>query len=78
MLQVYVTFFGTPLCGHHQSHVRYPTDIQFLGIFLQTESTVTVSIASIIRCCKSLMSLWWVGDVQLAFCHTCASSFAVL
>ena len=34
MLQVYVSCFSTRLRVHHQSHVRYPTDIQFLAIFL--------------------------------------------
>ena len=36
MLQVYVRCFSAPLRMHHQSHVRYPTDIQFLAMFLLT------------------------------------------
>ena len=52
MLQAYFTCFSTPLRVHHQSHVQYPTDIQFLSHVLANISTVTISIASIIRCCN--------------------------
>ena len=34
MLQVYVRCFSTSLRVHHQSHVRYATNIQFLAMFL--------------------------------------------
>ena len=63
MLQVYFRCFSTPLCVHHQLHIRYPTDNSIFCHVLANISTVTVLIASIIQCCKSLMSLWWLSSI---------------